>query len=132
MFEDLPSVRYVNRQRGAGTRVLLDFELQRRGISPQQIAGYDREETTHLGVAAAVASGIADCGLGVRSAAIAVGLDFVPVGWERYDLVIPSTHLENPGIQHMLEVMRDTAFREALGSQPGYDARDTGTVQYRC
>jgi putative molybdopterin biosynthesis protein len=131
-FEDLTRVRYVNRQRGAGTRVLLDFELQRRGISPQQIAGYDREETTHLGVAAAVASGIADCGLGVRSAAIAVGLDFVPVGWERYDLVIPSAHLENPGVQHILEVLHDTSFREALGTQPGYDARDTGTVQYSC
>lgn len=127
-FEDLTRVRYVNRQRGAGTRVLLDFELQKRGILSEQIAGYEREETTHLGVAAVVASDTADCGLGVRNAATALNLDFIPVAWERYDLVIPSVHWENPGIQHLVDVLRDAEFQQVLGSQPGYDARETGRI----
>lgn len=128
-FEDLTRVRYVNRQRGAGTRVLLDFELQKRGIQPHEIVGYEREENTHLAVAAAVASGIADCGLAVRNTAM--NLDFVPVGWERYDLVIPAAHWENPGIRHLLNLLRDPAFQRALASQPGYDTQQTGEVQYQ-
>ncbi|MCC7449810.1 MAG: molybdopterin biosynthesis protein [Anaerolineae bacterium] len=129
-LDDLPRVRYVNRQRGAGTRVLLDYELEKWGIRSDSIAGYDREEYTHLAVAAAVASGIADCGMGVRSAAIAMGLDFIPVGWERYDLVIPAAHLEHTGVQHLLSLLDDREFKRALGEQPGYDTRQTGQVQY--
>ena len=89
-IEDLarPGVRYVNRQRGAGTRVLLDYELGRRGISPDAIDGYAREEPTHLAVAAAVAAGRGDAGLGIMAAARAFGLDFVPVTREPYDLVV--------------------------------------------
>ncbi len=130
-LDDLPRVRYVNRQRGAGTRLLLDYELKRRGIAASDVAGYDHEEYTHLAVAAAVASGIADCGLGVRSAAIALDLDFVPVGWERYDLVIPAAHLNHPGVQHLLETLRSDSFRQALAAQPGYDTRETGKIQYQ-
>jgi len=128
-FEDLPRARYVNRQRGAGTRVLLDYELGKRGIAPGQIDGYEREENTHLAVAAAVASGMADCGMGVRSGALALGLDFVSIGWERYDLVIPHAHLEHPGVQHIIALLEDDDFRRALGGQPGYDTRETGTIQ---
>lgn len=128
-FDDLLRVRYVNRQKGAGTRILLDYELQKRGLLPEQIAGYDHEEYTHLAVAAAVASGMADCGLGVRSAALALELDFVPVGWERYDLVIPAEHLAQ--VQHLLDILRDPEFRRALGQQPGYDTRQTGEIQYK-
>ncbi len=130
-LDDLPRVRYVNRQRGAGTRVLLDYELDKRGIASSAIGGYDREEYTHLAVAAAIASGIADCGLGVRSAAIAMELDFIPVGWERYDLVIPAAHLDHVGVQHLLSLLDDSAFKQALGEQPGYDTRETGKVQYQ-
>jgi molybdopterin molybdotransferase/putative molybdopterin biosynthesis protein len=129
-FDDLPRVRYVNRQRGAGTRVLLDYELQKRGIMPMNIAGYEREENTHMAVAAAVASGVADCGMGVRSAAVALNLDFVPVGWERYDLAIPEKYAAHPGVQGILALLNDDEFREALGEQPGYDVRETGKVQY--
>jgi putative molybdopterin biosynthesis protein len=129
-FDDLPRLRYVNRQRGAGTRVLLDYELGLRGITPERIAGYEREETTHLVVAAAVASGSADCGLGLRQGAIALGLDFIPVGWERYDLVIPARHAEHPGVRRLLSLLGDSAFRAALADQPGYDTRETGAVQY--
>jgi putative molybdopterin biosynthesis protein len=128
-LDDLTRVRYVNRQRGAGTRLLLDYELSQRDIEPAAVAGYDHEEYTHLAVAAAVASGVADCGLGVRSAALSLGLEFVSVGWERYDLCIPETHLEHPGVQVLLDLLADDSFRQALGQQPGYDTRDTGVQQ---
>ena len=82
----------MNRQRGAGTRVLLDYHLNLMGIAASQIRGYNQEEYTHLGVAAAVASGRADCGLGIPAAAQALDLDFVPLFHERYDLVIPKEY----------------------------------------
>jgi putative molybdopterin biosynthesis protein len=129
-LDDLPGLRYVNRQRGAGTRILFDYELKQRGIEADQIAGYDHEEYTHLAVAAAVATGIADCGLGVRSAAQALDLDFISVGWERYDLAIPASYLDHPGVTHLIEVLRSPMFKEALHFQPGYDTRETGKVQY--
>jgi putative molybdopterin biosynthesis protein len=128
-LDDLPRLRFVNRQKGSGTRLLLDYELRQRGITPDQITGYEREEYTHLGVAIAVSTGIADCGLGVRSAAIALGLDFIPVGWERYDFVIPDAALEKA--QPILDALNRDSFRQALGAQPGYDIRDTGKEAYR-
>ncbi|GIK64501.1 MAG: molybdopterin biosynthesis protein [Chloroflexota bacterium] len=127
---DLSRVRFVNRQRGAGTRLLLDYELQRQGILPESIAGYDHEEITHLAVAAAVASGVADCGMGVRSAASAMGLDFIPLGWEQYDLVIPDVYQSHPGIQNLLSALSDPRFHQLLGEQPGYDTRQTGQVVF--
>jgi putative molybdopterin biosynthesis protein len=128
-LDDLPRLRYVNRQKGSGTRLLLDYQLRQRDIASDQIHGYEREEYTHLGVAIAVSSGIADCGLGVRSAAIALGLDFIPVGWERYDFVIPDTSL--PKAQPVLDALNNDVFRQMLGAQPGYDVRDTGQEAYR-
>ncbi len=89
-----PDVQLVNRQRGAGTRLLLDYELGRLGIEPGQVRGYEREEYTHLAVAAAVASGVADAGLGIRAAARALDLDFVPMAAEQYELVIPAEFYE--------------------------------------
>lgn len=129
-IDDIVKVRYVNRQRGAGTRLLLDFELEKREISPENIEGYDREEYTHLAVAAAIASGTADCGLAVRSAAIAMELNFIPIGWERYDLAIPTQYLELDGIQNLLAALRDPDFQTQLAAQPGYDTRETGKIQY--
>lgn len=123
-WDDLPRCRYVNRQRGAGTRLLLDYELEQRRIDPNSIQGYEHEEYTHLAVAAAVASGVADVGLGVRSAALAMGLDFISVGWERYDLVIPEPHLAH--VEPLLAVLGDASFQQALAAQPGYDTRETG------
>lgn len=130
-LDDLPRLTLVNRQRGAGTRLLLDYELKRRGIAPEQVRGYDREEYTHLGVAVAVATGIADCGMGVLSAALALGLDFVPVGWERYDFVIPAAHAQHPGVARVLDTLHSDEFRAALSAQPGYDTSETGREQYR-
>ncbi|MBN1563293.1 MAG: molybdopterin biosynthesis protein [Anaerolineae bacterium] len=123
---DLARVRYVNRQRGAGTRVLLDYELEQRGIAPEQVEGYEREEYTHLAVAAAVASGSADCGMGIRNAAMALDLDFIPVVHERYDLVIPAEYVELPMIQHVLALLHDDEFRAAVADQPGYDVTAMG------
>jgi putative molybdopterin biosynthesis protein len=128
-LDDLPRLRYVNRQRGAGTRLLLDYELKQRGISPESIEGYEREEYTHLAVAAAVASGSADCGMGVRSAAIALGLDFVSIGWERYDFIIPAAYLNLPAIQYLLDLLHDAEFRGAMGQQAGYDLGEMGKIQ---
>jgi putative molybdopterin biosynthesis protein len=120
-----PDVRFVNRQRGAGTRVLLDYYLQRLGIDPASIPGYDREELTHLAVAAAVASGRADVGLGIRAAA-AMGLDFLPLALERYDLVIPQDLYEDPWFRPLRELLHDSRFRAAVAALPGYDVRAMG------
>jgi len=121
-----PDVRFVNRQRGAGTRVLLDYSLQRLGIDPASIPGYDREELTHLAVAAAVASGRADVGLGIRAAAAAMGLDFLPLALERYDLVIPQDLYEDPWFRPLRELLHDSRFRAAVAALPGYDVRAMG------
>jgi putative molybdopterin biosynthesis protein len=123
-----PDVRYVNRQRGAGTRVLLDYRLGQLGMAPEQVRGYEREEYTHLAVAAAVQSGVADCGLGVRAAARALDLDFVPVEWERYDLVIPQAHYASELLKPLLELIRGETFRLEVAQLPGYDPSPMGTV----
>jgi putative molybdopterin biosynthesis protein len=126
-----PDVLYVNRQRGAGTRILLDYELAQRGIAPEQVRGYDREEYTHLAVAAAVASGTASCGLGVRAAARALALDFLTVGWERYDLVIPRRHAESALLRPLMDLLHDAGFRAAVEMLPGYDVREMGRIVER-
>lgn len=125
---DLPGARYINRQRGAGTRVLFDYLLAQHEISPDDIAGYQHEEYTHLAVAAAVADGIGDCGMGLRSAAEAIGLDFIGLTWERFDLAIPRRHLESAGIQALLETLRNSDFRRELAAQSGYRSAETGNV----
>lgn len=125
-LDDVARVRYVNRQRGAGTRILLDYELEQRGIAAEQVQGYEREEYTHLAVAAAIASGSADCGLGIRNAAMALELDFIPVTFERYDLVIPEQYIDLPMIQHVLALLHDDEFRAVVAAQPGYDVSVMG------
>jgi putative molybdopterin biosynthesis protein len=121
-------VMFVNRQRGAGTRVLLDYHLAQDKIDPAQVAGYSQEEYTHLGVAAAVASGRADCGMGIPAAAQALGLDFVPLYQERYDLVIPEVHAVDSLLSPLFEVLRDPAFRAAVAALPGYDVTPMGNT----
>jgi putative molybdopterin biosynthesis protein len=123
-----PDVRIVNRQRGAGTRVLLDYQLGQLGLDAQDVQGYDREEYTHLAVAAAVASGTADAGLGIQAAARALELDFVPLAQERYDLVIPGEHYRSRLLQPLLELLNDPAFRASVAEMPGYDVSIMGQV----
>ena len=119
-------VRYVNRQRGAGTRVLLDYELGKLGIAAVDISGYQHEEYTHLGVAVAISSGIADCGLGIHAAASALKLDFVPLTRERYDLVVPEASVEGPLLQPLLALLTDAQFRAAVSARPGYSVELMG------
>ncbi len=121
-------IRFINRQRGSGTRILLDYHLSRLGIAPDLILGYDQEEYTHLAVAAAVSSGRADCGLGVAAAAYALGLDFVPLFQEEYDLAIPNDFLTLPLLQPLLDLMNDAGFQDEVRNQPGYDPTRMGTL----
>ena len=125
---DLRRARYINRQRGAGTRVLFDYLLAQQDLSPADVAGYQHEEYTHLAVAAAVADGIGDCGMGLRSAAEAMGLDFIGLTWERFDLAIPQRRLDNAAVQALLETMNDARFKRELGAQSGYRSNETGQV----
>jgi putative molybdopterin biosynthesis protein len=129
-LEDLarPDVRFVNRQRGSGTRVLLDYHLRRLGIDPAQIQGYEHEEYTHLAVAAAVASGNADVGLGILAAARALGLDFVPVAAERYDLVMLRRDYEGELLRPLLETLRSAEYRRAVEALGGYDVSHMGEL----
>ena len=121
-----PGVRYVNRQRGAGTRVLLDHELRNRGISPDAIDGYPREEPTHLAVAAAVAAGRADAGLGITAAARAFGLDFLPVTREPYDLVVGAHDADSPRLAPLWELLESGRFRAAVQDLGGYGTEEMG------
>jgi putative molybdopterin biosynthesis protein len=129
-LEDLvrPEVTFINRQHGAGTRLLLDFHIAKKHIQPSQINGYAQEEYTHLGVAAAVASGRADCGLGIPAAAHALELDFVPLYHERYDLVIPHTFLADPLLKPVFNLIQEPGFRFAISKLPGYDISKMGEI----
>lgn len=129
-LEDLrrPGVRYVNRQRGAGTRLLLDYHLNLWGIPAQSVQGYNQEEYTHLGVAAAVASGRADCGLGIAAAAQALDLDFLPLFQERYDLVVPLLHAQSDLLAPLFDVIASREFKAAVMQMPGYDVSRMGEI----
>jgi len=119
-------VRLVNRQSGSGTRVWLDAQLKAVGLQPASVAGYEREETTHLAVASAVDQGEATVGLGIHAAASAYGLDFVPLTQERYDLVLPEAVWGLPAAQALIMVVRSPQFREAIAAFGGYDTSETG------
>ncbi|HJS30011.1 MAG TPA: molybdopterin biosynthesis protein [Anaerolineales bacterium] len=121
-------VSYVNRQRGAGTRVLLDYSLDLLGIDPAQIQGYNREEYTHLAVASVISSGRADSGMGIAAAAQALKLDFIPLQQERYDLIIPKEISESPLLKPLFAVINDPAFAAAVEALPGYDVSQMGQL----
>lgn len=123
-----PDVTFVNRQRGAGTRVLLDYEIGKIGLAPAEMRGYEREEYTHLAVAAAVASGVASVGLGIAAAARALGLDFVPLFKEQYQLIIPQVYFDSPLLQPLLAALRDPRFQAEVAALPGYEVAAMGTL----
>lgn len=122
------SIRYVNRQRGAGTRVLFDYRLKKENIDPSSITGYDREMATHMAVAAAVASDGADAGMGVLSAAKAMDLDFIEVGPEEYDFAIPAEYLQLPHIKAFIEILQSDEFRGRIEELGGYSAENAGNI----
>jgi putative molybdopterin biosynthesis protein len=121
-------LRFINRQGGSGTRILLDYRLGQLGIDPSSIRGYDDEEFTHMAVAVAVLSGTADVGLGICAAAGALGLDFVPVVTEQYDLVVPEAEFHGPKVQRLLETIGSSGFKRRVDAMGGYDTSRTGEV----
>jgi putative molybdopterin biosynthesis protein len=128
-LSDLPGRTFINRQRGSGTRMLLDYELKKAGIDPSALFGYDREVTTHIAVALAVKSGEADAGMCVFSAAKVLGLPFVPVAQERYELAIRRQHQEDPRIRALVRALQSVEFKETLSRLGGYDTTETGTLR---
>jgi len=133
-LEDLarPDVRFINRQRGAGTRILLDYHLSKLGIQAAMVNGYDQEEYTHLAVAAAVSSGRADCGLAITASAQALNLDFIPLLQERYDLIIPCQYVNGDLLSPLFDLMSDLRFRQAVAALPGYDLSQMGHIVQPC
>jgi putative molybdopterin biosynthesis protein len=127
-IEDLgrDDVAIINRQKGSGTRILLDYRLEQLGIDPAGIKGYENDEFTHMSVAAAVLSGRADLGLGIFAAAKALGLDFIPVVTEQYDLVIPTLFFETKNIQILIDTIKTNEFKSQVEALGGYDTRMTG------
>ena len=123
-----PGLTYVNRQRGSGTRILLDYQATKLGIKMENVQGYENEEYTHLGVGVAVASGRADCGMGIAAAADALHLDFVELFEERYDLVIPIRFLDNEFLDPIFELAQNKQFRSEISQLPGYDTKDMGKI----
>lgn len=121
-------VQFINRQRGSGTRVLLDYHLSQLRLSADDIHGYHQEEYTHLGVAAAVASGRATCGLVIAAAAQALDLDFIPLFQERYDLVFPQEYANSQLLAPLFDLLAAPHFRTAVSKLAGYDTAQTGNV----
>jgi molybdenum cofactor synthesis domain-containing protein len=123
-----PDVGFINRQGGSGTRILLDYELQKLGIRGEAIQGYDQEEFTHMAVAVNVLSGRADAGMAIYASARALGLDFVPVAEERYDLVIPEACWEDDKIRLVMEIITSGSFRQMVEGMGGYDVSESGKL----
>jgi putative molybdopterin biosynthesis protein len=126
-----PGIRFVNRQAGSGTRVLLDHELTKLRITPAALTGYDREEFTHMAVGVSVASGLIDAGLGVRAAATALDLDFIPVATEDYDLVMARWFYDSERGQKLMNIIRSDGLKRAVAKLGGYDPARAGEILYR-
>lgn len=129
-FADIarPGLRFVNRQKGSGTRILTDYLCKKEGLAPEAIYGYDREELTHTSVAAQLASGSADAGMGIYSAAQLYDLDFLPVCIEEYDLIIPDHAWDSPMVRQMVATLKSPAFREKILSMGGYTLDRPGEI----
>lgn len=130
-WEDIAKdgVRLINRERGAGTRVLLDEKMKKLGINVNNIKGYDNEETSHLSIASAVARGDADVGIGTEKVALQVGaVDFIPMQKERYDLIIKKETLEDEKYERIIEIIKSNQFKKEVEGLGGYDTKDTGKI----
>jgi len=125
-------ITFINRQRGSGTRILLDHTLKGLFLNPDQIRGYEKEEFTHMAVASTVASGIADAGLGILPAARAMNLDFISIAKERYDVIIPSIYFQDEKVQKVIETIRSDEFKRMVSQMGGYDVSRTGEELTEC
>lgn len=121
-------VRYVNRQKGSGTRVLMDYLCEQYAVNVSDIYGYEREELTHTSVAAQIANGSADAGMGIYSAAQLYDLDFLPICIEEYDLIIPDHAWETPVVQQLIATLKSPAFREKMLAMGGYTVDHPGEI----
>jgi len=119
-------ITFVNRQKGSGTRILLDHTLKNLSLDSNQVRGYEKEEFTHMAVASTVVSGAADAGLGILSAARAMDLDFIPIAKERYDVIIPSIYFQEEKVQKVIETIRSDEFKRMVSQMGGYDVSRTG------
>lgn len=126
-----PGLRYVNRQKGSGTRILCDYLCKKEGVDTAAVYGYEREEFTHTAVAALVAAGSADAGLGIYSAAKLYDLDFIPICDEQYDLLVPDYAWDTLLMRHLLEILQSDAFRQRLDELGGYTLLNPGTIRER-
>ena len=124
-----PGVRYVNRQKGSGTRILADYLCRKEGVDPAAVYGYDREEFTHTSVAAQIAAGTADAGMGIYSAARLYDLEFLPVCVEQYDLLIPDYAWDIPAVRQLIRTLKSEAFRARLLELGGYTVEHPGEVR---
>ncbi len=129
-IEDLykDGMRFVNRQKGSGTRILFDYSLKQAGLDASKIYGYEREEFTHTSVAAQIGLGSADVGMGIYAAAKMFDLDFIPVCVEQYDFIIPDYALDLPMVQQVLDIVKSEAFKEKLTQLGGYIVQQPGRV----
>lgn len=127
-FTDIANenISYVNRQKGSGTRILMDYLMEKEGIKPERVYGYEREELTHTSVAAQIVSGSADAGMGIYSAAQLYCLDFLPICIEEYDLIIPDSAWSTPMVRRLLETLKSEAFREKMLALGGYTVENPG------
>lgn len=121
-------IRFVNRQRGSGTRLFLDYNLKKSDIDTSLIYGYEREEVTHIGVAAVIAAEDADLGLGIYSAAKMMGLDFIPLGNEEYDFALPQDYLDLDMIKEFINILKSSEFKHMLDDMGGYDYKNIGKI----
>lgn len=131
-FEDLvrDDIRFINRQKGSGTRMLLDYYLDKLGLSEDRINGYTREEFTHLTTASAIREGSADAALGIYSAAIAMDIEFIPVCEEQYDLAVPVSYLEQDNIKKVIDIISSEEFKNEVAKMGGYDLSQCGQIEY--
>ena len=129
-FKDIAKdgMRYVNRQKGSGTRILTDYLCKQAQLDEEKIYGYDREELTHNSVAVQIASGSADVGMGIYSAAKLYDLDFIPICIEEYDLIIPDHAWNTPMVQQMIATLKSDAFKEKILSLGGYTVENPGEI----
>jgi molybdate-binding protein/DNA-binding transcriptional regulator YhcF (GntR family) len=131
-LEDLrrPEITLINRQKGSGTRILLDQELHQLGIVPSHVKGYAHEVETHFAIARSIAAGKADVGLGIEAAARACHIDFLPLFKERYDLVIPVEDYRGKRLTRLLGIIASKDFHKAVTEAGGYDTSETGTTTF--
>ena len=129
-FSDIvkEGLRYVNRQKGSGTRILTDYLCEKEGIDPDCIYGYEREELTHNAVAVQIAGGSADAGMGICSAAKLYDLDFLPICVEEYDLLIPEKVWNSSMVKQLIRTLKSDAFRERIEAMGGYTLDRPGEI----